>query len=575
MDPIHRHPSLTGPDINKISLKIAIRQSHCSCTTSVVDQTDILMMSKPHRCCVRSCENLKFKRRRYFHSIPTETKLRRKWLQAIQRSCWIISKDSRICSRHFGRNDYTTDHYRKKICLREDAIPKYLIKKQIPFRKNYYDRDETNRPITYEQTDIKPNVKVVGDYYLIQLKPGSTNNSEEETKEYVAAQEEILLRKYFMDRRELQVRLTRLPKHVLNSMKITTKISESVAAQEKILLRKYFMDRRELQVRLTRLPKHVLNSMKITTKISASDYVKRLEALGLHTELDIELDPEVNLKEEPQDFTMDYENTVEDDSVCTSELNTKLETEGTLTEPEVKLPEMEERLPITDEVIKDIEVMLPETEVKLPETEVKLPETEVKLPETEVMLPEPEVKLPEPEVKLPEPEVKLLEIEVMLPTTDEVMKDIEVMLPEPEVKLLEIEVKLPEPEVKLLELEVMLPTTDEVMKDQLLDYNVSKDDNGSAMLKETKLIGNSEAVTDAQDTGVSRTTKDEKKDGDNLPKIDEEAHSNEKQYACKICDKKFTHDSDLYKHVKLHKTFNATNATIVKYFMNNLLNNQR
>ncbi|KAJ2938531.1 hypothetical protein O0L34_g13027 [Tuta absoluta] len=286
--------------------------------------------------------------------------------------------------------------------------------------------------ITITENNVHPNVKIVGDYYHIECDPKSSNDSMKIDKE----------------------------------------------------LRKYSMDQRRLQVKLTRLPMHLFKNGKMTTKLSVTD-IEELEALGLHTEINIKLDPEERLKEEPPDFTTDYDNVVDHDSVCTSVLNIKLETEEELIKTEEKLKKIVDKLNETEEMWHTTEE-LNKTENKLNQTE-KLNKTEYKLDETEEMWNETVDKLNETEEIFNETEEELSETEEILNETEN-------------------------------------------FKEQPLDYSGSDDDvdddDDTSPFYETILIATSEAhdspETDVEDTDLTRTAKDIKTDDDNLPNIKKE-----------------------------------------------------
>ncbi|KAJ2944667.1 hypothetical protein O0L34_g4022 [Tuta absoluta] len=440
-----------------------------------------------------------------YYLLPRNPELKKKWFQAINRLDWNSEKSSIICSRHFDNKDLKSyKNCKSRVCFREGALPKITKKSQevVKPMNNELGRPSTRCPISPKkkkkeddnsmENNMHPNVKIIGNDYHIQWEPKSQKKVEPLNNEMGRSSTQCPIRQKKKKENEITITENNVhanvkivgdyyhiecnPKSSNDSMKIDKE------------LRKYSMDRRRLQVKLTRLPMHLFKNGKMTTKLSVTD-IEELEALGLHTEINIKLDPEERLKEEPPDFTTDYDNVVDHDTVCSSVLNIKLETEEELIKTEEKLNKTEEMLHETEELNKtenklDQTEKLNKTEYKLDETE-KLNKTEYKLDETEELnktenkldqtekLNKTEYKLDETE-KLNKTEYKLDETE-KLNKTENKLDETEEMWNETVDKLNKTEDKLNETEEELSETEAMLNET-ENLKEQPLGYSGSDDD---------------------------------------------------------------------------------------------------
>uniref|UniRef100_A0AAY4DH47 THAP-type domain-containing protein n=1 Tax=Denticeps clupeoides TaxID=299321 RepID=A0AAY4DH47_9TELE len=79
----------------------------------------------PHFCSARGCANrctLQTRSRGItFHRFPKECVLRRKWEAAIGRVGFAAGASSRLCSEHFGREDF--DRTGQTVRIRDGTVP--------------------------------------------------------------------------------------------------------------------------------------------------------------------------------------------------------------------------------------------------------------------------------------------------------------------------------------------------------------------------------------------------------------------------------------------------------------------
>lgn len=90
----------------------------------------------PNYCCVAGCKQHSAKSAdESFHFIPKDNVLRKKWIKAIRRKNWVPSNQSRVCSRHFEKCDFTETNSASPVCfqkrhLKREAIPSLNLRCQ-------------------------------------------------------------------------------------------------------------------------------------------------------------------------------------------------------------------------------------------------------------------------------------------------------------------------------------------------------------------------------------------------------------------------------------------------------------
>ncbi|XP_063537566.1 zinc finger protein 564-like [Cydia strobilella] len=88
-------------------------------------------------CCVKGCSNNSSNKKKdpndvtSFHSFPSNTELKQKWLKAIGRPDWAPPAYARICSGHFSYEQI--NHDGRRIRIKDDAIPV----KDLPANSNF------------------------------------------------------------------------------------------------------------------------------------------------------------------------------------------------------------------------------------------------------------------------------------------------------------------------------------------------------------------------------------------------------------------------------------------------------
>lgn len=90
----------------------------------------------PHSCCVYKCIASSVNevgRGRSFHKFPTDTKLRKAWLERIRRESFTPTDASLVCSHHFNKEDFCktktdTPFQFQKIRLTRSAIPSHNLR---------------------------------------------------------------------------------------------------------------------------------------------------------------------------------------------------------------------------------------------------------------------------------------------------------------------------------------------------------------------------------------------------------------------------------------------------------------
>ena len=97
----------------------------------------------PHTCCVSSCNygyrSCTDKRNHAMFRFPKDAVMKNKWLSAIPCKKWTITKNTRVCSKHFEKKDFkksSTDEQVKRcqarktpqlhiLSLKPSAIPQH------------------------------------------------------------------------------------------------------------------------------------------------------------------------------------------------------------------------------------------------------------------------------------------------------------------------------------------------------------------------------------------------------------------------------------------------------------------